>query len=118
MTIGTVLIVDDDPSIQDLVKAALEDEGYGVLQAVDGESLHVALVEQPSLILLDVMMPHMDGVEVSQRLEGDPATAHIPVVAMSALGKDGAPDGLLVDDWLAKPFDLDQLFRTVADWVV
>jgi CheY-like chemotaxis protein len=117
MTRGTVLVVDDDPNIQQIIADALGDEGYRVLPSVDGESPRVALAEQPQLILLDVMMPHMDGVEVSQWLERDPATAHIPVVAMSALGREGAPPGLLVDDWLPKPFDLDDLSRLVEAWV-
>jgi CheY-like chemotaxis protein len=114
---GLVLVVDDDANVQQLIADALGDEGYRVLPSVDGDSLRVALAEQPQLILLDVMMPHMDGVAVSQWLERDPATAHIPVVAMSALGREGAPEGLVVDDWLPKPFDLDDLYRLVAAWV-
>ena len=115
---GTVLVVDDDRQIQEFVTRALEDEEYRVLQAVDAASLNVARATHPDVILLDIMMPEMDGAEVSRHLRGDEATEHIPIVAMSALTPGLAPPHLLVDDWLSKPFDLDELYRVVERWVI
>ncbi len=110
MSKGTVLVVDDDPSIVEFLIEALEDEEYRVVTSVDGESLQVAHDVRPDVILLDIMMPVMDGVEVSRRLRQDPATARIPIVVMSARVMD-------VDGRLPKPFDLDFLYATVERWV-
>jgi CheY-like chemotaxis protein len=81
---GRVLVVDDDPSIIDFLETALEDEGYLVLASVGADSLLVAHDVHPDVILLDINMPGMDGVEVSQRLREDPVTADIPIIVMSA----------------------------------
>ncbi len=113
----TVLVVDDDPSIVELVVLALEDEGYRVQHAVDGAALRLAQEEPPDLILLDYMMPGMDGGEVSRRLRADPRTAAVPIVMMSAVQRlcVTAAD-LPVDDLLPKPFDLAHLYQAVAHW--
>ena len=110
----TILVVDDDPAITEFLAQALTDEGYTVLNARDWASLELARTEQPQVILLDVLMPVLSGIEVSQRLRADPATAHIPIIAMSAHVRRPLPMGLLVDDWLSKPFTLDQLYRVIA----
>jgi DNA-binding response OmpR family regulator len=115
--IATILIVDDDPQIRSFVALALEDEGYQALWASDGDSLELARTKQPDLILLDVLMPVMDGVEVSRHLRAHATTRTIPIVAMSAHRTRGDTPGMLADDWLAKPFDLDQLYVMVARWV-
>ena len=80
MPVGTVLVVDDDASIVHFLEMALEDAGYTVLAAVGGEALRVAHDRHPDVILLDLMMPGMDGIEVSHRLRADPATADIPLI--------------------------------------
>ncbi len=117
MTKGTVLVVDDDPFIVDFLETALEDEGYLVLAAVNGGALPLARDLHPDIILLDIMMPGMDGVEVSQRLRADPVTADIPIVVMSAQDRLRATSTLMqVDDRLPKPFDLDRLYAIVARW--
>lgn len=113
----TVLIVDDDPTIIAVLRATLEDEGYNVLSAVNGGALPAALQGQPQVILLDIMMPGMDGVEVSRRLRADPATADIPIVAMSATKNLVAVAGrMAIDDHLPKPFDLDRVCDIVERW--
>lgn len=118
MSKGTVLVVDDDPFIVDFIETALQDEGYQVLSAVNGGALRVAHDLHPDVILLDIMMPGMDGVEVSQRLRADPDTAEIPIVVMSAQDRLRATStSMAVNDRLPKPFDLDRLYATVARWV-
>src|SRR5690349_12160385 len=81
---AAVLVVDDDAAIRDMVTMALQDEGYEVVTAVGAQALAVARTVNPTVILLDIMMPDMDGIEVSRRLRADPATRNIPIIAMSA----------------------------------
>jgi CheY-like chemotaxis protein len=117
MVKGTVLVIDDDPSIVDVLEMALEDEGYRVRASVDGAALQLARELQPNVILLDIMMPGMDGVEVSRCLRADPLTAGIPIVVMSAQDRLRATAALMpIDDRLPKPFALDRLFSTVDRW--
>ncbi len=117
MAMGTVLVVDDDRAIVELVEIALEDQGYVVLSAVNGAALQIARDQQPDVILLDILMPGMDGVEVCQRLRADPATASIPIVAMSAQDRLHASSSqMAVDDRLSKPFEIAGLYTTVARW--
>jgi two-component system sensor histidine kinase/response regulator len=114
----TVLVVDDDPSITEFVEMALEDEGYQVLAAVGRAALQVAHDWHPDVILLDIMMPGMDGVEVSQHLHTDPVTADIPIVVMSAHECLQTLAGRMsADDELPKPFECQDLYATVARWI-
>ncbi len=114
---GRVLVVDDDPSIIDFLETALEEEGYLVLASVGAASLRVAHDVHPDVILLDLNMPDMDGVEVSQRLRDDPVTAAIPIVVMSAQEHLRATGPLMsVNDRLPKPFELARLYEMVARW--
>lgn len=110
----TVLIVDDDTDIVTLLEQVLVDEGYVVRTAVGEGALRVAVDEHPNVILLDIMMPGMDGVEVSHRLRSDVRTRDIPIVAMSASHRlrDRARE-MQVDGLLAKPFDLDELLAHI-----
>ena len=118
MSKGKVLVIDDDPGIVETIEAILEDAGYDVLSSVNGAALQIAHDVQPDLILLDIMMPVMDGVEVSKRLRADPVTQHIPIVVMSAQHKLHATAALMpIDDQLSKPFDLGALYATVDRWV-
>ena len=114
----TVLVVDDDPSITEFVEMALEDAGYQVLAAVGGAALQIAHDRHPNVILLDIMMPEMDGVEVSQYLHTDPVTADIPIVVMSAHERLQTLAGRMsADDELPKPFHCQDLYATVARWM-
>lgn len=114
---GPVLVVDDDPLIQEFVTMALEDDGYRVLTAVNGASIGLARTQRPALILLDQMMPQMDGVEVSRRLKADPATADIPIVLMSATRPlTPIQRAMQAVDRLPKPFELRELSRVVRRW--
>jgi two-component system cell cycle response regulator len=112
-----VLVVDDIEANVRLLQAKLEVEYYEVLTAPEGQTaLEKAALEQPDIILLDVMMPGMDGFEVCRRLKSNPSTHHIPVVLVTAL--DGRRDRLTgleagADDFLTKPIDDVALFARV-----
>ena len=112
----TVLVVEDNDAIRAYVSAALRDEGYQVVEAVDGAALLVAHETHPDLILLDIHMPQMDGREVSRRLRAHPQTKGIPIVGMSAGERLARVPDDLIDDRLAKPFGLDDLYAVVARW--
>jgi CheY-like chemotaxis protein len=115
MTKGTVLVVDDDPEIVEVLAEALADDGYAVLAAVDGAALRVAHEAQPDVILLDIMMPNMDGIEVSTRLHADPQTAHIPIIAMSAYQQmDTLEEQMGAQGRLRKPFEFKEMYALIA----
>jgi len=113
----TVMVVDDNPDIVTIVKTILEGKGYGVQSAYSGQEVFNLLSEQkPDLIVLDIMMPQMDGLEVLTRLKGEPSTATIPVILLTAkvqyedvLGgyKMGA------DYYITKPFTSTQLLNGI-----
>ena len=101
----------------DLTREVLEAHGYRVATARDVEAVAEAQRARPSLILLDLSMPIVDGGEVCRRLRADPATAAIPIVAVSAAPHLLEDPALPVDDRLDKPFQLAELSAVVARWV-
>jgi len=119
--IATVLVVDDEPNNVDLLQVYLEAEGYQVMTAYRGEeALEKAFARLPDLVLLDVLMPGLNGFEVCRRLKADPRTQFVPVVIITALQepKDkiaGADAG--ADDFLTKPFDRMELLARVRNLV-
>ncbi|HET6498731.1 MAG TPA: response regulator [Coriobacteriia bacterium] len=113
-----ILAVDDEPDIVRLVTAALTARGYEVISAADGEeALDKAVLEKPDLIVLDIMMPKMDGREVARRLAAKPATAKIPIVFLSAIGDLDSQLDTLEElrgvEYLTKPFDVRELAEYV-----
>jgi DNA-binding response OmpR family regulator len=114
-----ILAVDDEPTITRLVEAALAKDGHEVLSAGSGdEALLKARTEEPDLILLDIMMPGMDGHEVLVRLRTDPATQDVPVAFLSAVGDvseqlEGLEEGAI--DYITKPFSPVDLRAAVKD---
>ncbi|MDP9069742.1 MAG: response regulator [Actinomycetota bacterium] len=116
---ATVLVVDDDPVIQGLLRVNFEMEGYDVIIASDGvEGVELARSEHPDIVILDVMMPRMDGLEVARVLKGDPSTSPIPIMLLSAKAQEAdlrAGDATGADAYVTKPFDpLDLLQRVEA----
>jgi len=113
----TVLTIEDQADIRRLIRMTLEFKGFRVIEASNGpDGLTLARSGRPDLILLDVMMPGMDGLTVSRTLLADPALRHIPVVMLSALGAAGdveAGKATGVADYLVKPFSPWQLLELV-----
>lgn len=116
-----VLVVDDVPANVKLLEARLAAEYFEVMTALSGTEALAAIAEhQPDIVLLDVMMPGMDGFEACRRIKGDPVTAHIPVVMVTALDETrdrvaGLESG--ADDFLTKPVDDAALFARVRSLV-
>jgi len=115
MSIGRVLVVDDDSGLRGMVATALEISGYTVCQAGHGlEALEALQRETPCVILLDLMMPVMDGWTFRQEQLAHPSFATIPVVVMSAHHRaHQAARDLGATAYVAKPFDLDALLQIV-----
>ena len=112
-----ILIIDDDSAINELVKINLELQGYETVQAFNGiEGFAKAKQEEPSLIILDVMMPEVDGFTVAQRIRQCPEIAETPIIMLTALSQlndkvNGFNIG--IDDYLTKPFEIDELIVRV-----
>jgi len=111
--VTTILIVDDEEFIVELLATLLEDEGYRVLRAHNGvEALRHLERERPALLLTDNMMPRMSGLELVQHLHANPHLA-VPVIMMSAVLLIPPPPIICV----RKPFDLDCLLATIEAWL-
>jgi DNA-binding response OmpR family regulator len=108
-----VLAADDDEDILALVTFRLERSGYTVLQARDGaEALELARAEKPDLAVLDIMMPKLDGLELTRRLRAEEATSRMPIILLTARAQDtdvqqGFDAG--ADDYIRKPFSPQEL---------
>jgi DNA-binding response OmpR family regulator len=112
-----ILVVEDDQAIAGMVAEVLHEAGYAVTWTSGQGAPGLARQTHPHVILLDIHMPDMDGVEVRRCLSADPQTAGIPVIAFSAghnLRVHAA--ALVADDYLAKPFDVDDLLLRVEKW--
>jgi len=112
-----VLVVEDDPKNLKLFRDLLQRFGFEVTEATDGEmGVEAARSGQPDLILMDIMMPKMDGLEATRIIKADPETKHIPVVALTSFAMSGDRERALsagCDDYIAKPVDVHQLIGTV-----
>ncbi len=113
----SILIVDDEKDIVDLVAYNLEREGYEVLKAYDGEkALQLARSKTPDLIVLDLMLPGIQGLEVCKRIRQNPETAAIPIIMLTAKGEEidkvvGLEAG--ADDYITKPFSVKELLARI-----
>lgn len=111
-----VLVVDDEPSIAELAKIKLTNEGFEVTTAHSGkEALEHAAHERFDVVVLDVMMPGMDGWEVAERLRGDPKTRDVRILMLTALGVGEERVGgfARIDEYYTKPFDARKLAKLV-----
>ena len=121
------MVVDDSATIRDLIAVNLELEGYDVDTAEDSDACLAYLtrvvageVPLPDIFLLDVVMPGVNGVELTRRLKADPLTAHIPVLIVSASAQQRdfeVARAAKADGYLTKPFDPDELVSTVAQLI-
>ena len=109
----TLLVVEDDTALRDTIAYNLRREGYLVLLASDGVmALEVARQQPPALVLLDVMLPRLDGLEVCRQLRARPETAHVPILMLTARGEESdVVVGLEMgaDDYVTKPFSWNEL---------
>ena len=117
MAKGRILVVDDEIYIVHILDFSLGMEGYEVVTALDGEqALEKARAEKPDLIVLDIMMPRLDGYETCKQLKADAATKDIPVILLSAKGRNvdqkvGFEVG--ADDYITKPFSPRKLVERI-----
>jgi DNA-binding response OmpR family regulator len=112
--VKTILVVDDEVSIAELIELALSTRGFNVSIAHDGrEALEHLVANRPDLVVSDVMMPYVDGVELARTIRDTPVLNTVPVILMSASGR--APSGIenACAAFLSKPFDVDTLLCTV-----
>ncbi len=113
-----VLVADDNDDILALVTFRLERAGYAVIQARDGEeALRLAAEHRPGLAILDLMMPRLDGYEVTRGIRGDPAIADMPIVLLTARSQEAdVARGFEVgaDDYIRKPFSPQELISRVS----
>ena len=110
----TVLVVDDEFGIAESLRDILQDEGYRVVLAQDGkEGLAEASQLRPELILVDYMMPALDGVKMCAAIQSAAETQHIPIVMMSAIEHSRIPPGCKAAAFLHKPFDIADLLAVV-----
>ena len=117
MSKGRILVVDDEFYIVHILYFSLGMEGYEVITALDGEqALEKLKTEKPDLIVLDIMMPKLDGYEVCKAIKSSPETRHIPVILLSAKGRNvdqklGFDVG--ADDYITKPFSPRKLVERI-----
>ena len=114
-----IMIVEDDPVNIKLIKFMLERKDYLVVVCENGKkALELVEEEMPDLILMDVMMPELDGIEVTRRIKSNSKTSNIPIIIVSALGQEievmkGLESG--ADSYVVKPFDSQSLLRQIAE---
>lgn len=113
----TILVVDDEQDLLDLIEYNLKKESFDVLKAEDGlEGIEVAREHNPDLVLLDIMMPKMDGLEVVERMREDPKLKHIPIIFLTARGDEKTEvEGLDKggDDYITKPISTTKLISRI-----
>jgi two-component system phosphate regulon response regulator PhoB len=115
----TILLADDEANLRTLVRTTLDDPAYRILEATDGiAALQLARQEHPDLIVLDWMMPGLSGIEAAKALRQDPATAHIPIIMLTARGQESDKKQervLRLYAYLVKPFSPLELLERVHE---
>ena len=117
-----IFFIDDDPITLNMLSKAAEHAGYKVITSVDPRTaIDIASEFQPDVIILDLNMPDMDGLEVLSKIRKNVKTAHIPVVMLTAKGESSMimrAQELKADDYITKPFDIPEFLATVRRFVV
>ena len=116
-----ILIVEDDPKSLTLTRDLLQISGYTTIEATNGEQgVELAKAKKPDLILMDIMMPKMDGLEATRILKADITTKNIPIVALTSYAMKGDKERMLeagCDGYIAKPVDIQKLLKTVGEYL-
>lgn len=114
-----ILIVEDNPRSMKLILMTLKSCGYSLLEAIDGEeALDITKKEQPHLIIMDIQLPKMDGLEVIRLLKRMPELNHIPIIAITAYAMKGDEEKIMeagFDAYLSKPINTRELPRIIAE---
>ncbi len=116
-----ILIVDDEPKNVILVRDLLQVHGYSTDEATDGkQGVDLAKANIPDLILMDIQMPEMDGIEATGILKTDDATKHIPILALSSYAMMGDKERILkagCDAYMSKPLNIKEFLKTVVEFL-
>lgn len=122
ITKNTILVIDDEPEVVGLLKKRLEKTGYKVITAIDGmEGFKKACEKKPDLILLDIIMPRVDGLDILRRLRAEESTCEIPVVMVTAKGRTDSifeAQTYGATDYIIKPFQWSELLRFIKRYLV
>ena len=114
-----IVVIEDDPTSQKFLELVLAKEGYTVVTASNGlDGLRKIREETPDLLLLDVMLPGVDGFEISHRLHSEPEKTKIPIIMMSAKAQNSDKDAALkvgANAFLSKPIDRIELLKTISE---
>jgi CheY-like chemotaxis protein len=114
-----ILVVEDNPRNMRLITMTLRGKGYELLEATDGEqALDMATRERPNLIIMDVQLPKLDGLEVTKRLRATPVSSQIPIIALTAYAMKGDREKAIAagcDEYVSKPIDTRQFPEVVAE---
>ncbi len=117
----TILIVEDDPKNLELFRDLLQVSGYKTVEATDGkQGIELARAKKPDLILMDIQLPRMDGLEATRILKADATTSNVPVIALTAYAMKGDKERILeagCDGYLAKPINTDEFLRDMAKYL-
>ena len=119
-TKADIVIIEDDLSIANFLRDLLEMDGYRVMSFADGTTLAAVIVARPRLVLLDLMLPELDGAEICRRLRADPCTRTTPIVMMTAASTTTIVQrlhGCAYDGLLRKPFDIDELLGIATRYI-
>ena len=121
MTSKKILLVEDNAANMTLATFLLQSAGYEVISATDAETgIGLARTEAPALILMDIQLPGIDGLQATAQLRADKSTRSIPVIALTALAMKGDEERILAagcDGYIAKPLDYKAFLNTVADYL-
>jgi two-component system cell cycle response regulator DivK len=116
-----ILIVEDEAKNLTLLRDLLQVSGYSTIEATDGkQGVELAKSKKPDLILMDIMMPEMDGLEATRILKADATTGDIPILALTSYAMKGDEERILeagCDGYLAKPYNIRELLKTVAEYL-